>query len=335
MSIQNLDFGTASDNDGETPYTAWPKVQANFEYIDSVLSGLSTVYQPLDTDLTAIAALTTTAFGRGLLSLTSAAAVQSYVGVRENLTANRTYYVRTDGSNSNNGLTNSAGGAFLTVQKAVNVALALDMSVYNVTIQIAAGTYAGAVSVSRASVGSGNITLLGDTTTPSNVVISNTITVGGAGSKLLVAGLHLTGANGLVANDGGYIGYAGQMSFACSSIDMWANGSGATINFAGAVYTTAGNKARHAYAIGESYIQLFTAQITVSGTPAYSVFVDCQRLSLINAGSMTITGPATGVRFSVSNLGVINTGGGGASYFPGGTAGVGTNPGTSPYGLYI
>lgn len=34
MAIQNLDFGTAADGDGEYPYTAWQKVQANFQDLD-------------------------------------------------------------------------------------------------------------------------------------------------------------------------------------------------------------------------------------------------------------------------------------------------------------
>ena len=42
-------------------------------------------YQPLDSDLTAIAALTTTAFGRALLTLANAAAVRSYLGVPDAL----------------------------------------------------------------------------------------------------------------------------------------------------------------------------------------------------------------------------------------------------------
>lgn len=50
-------------------------------YTDSSVSALSSVYQPLDSDLTAIAALTTTAFGRGLLALADAAALRSTAGL--------------------------------------------------------------------------------------------------------------------------------------------------------------------------------------------------------------------------------------------------------------
>lgn len=48
--------------------------------VTSAISALSSVYQPLDSDLTSIAALTTTAFGRGLLGLADAAALLSAAG---------------------------------------------------------------------------------------------------------------------------------------------------------------------------------------------------------------------------------------------------------------
>ena len=48
--------------------------------VSSAISALSSVYQPLDSDLTSIAALTTTAFGRGLLELADASALHASSG---------------------------------------------------------------------------------------------------------------------------------------------------------------------------------------------------------------------------------------------------------------
>ena len=88
------------------------------------------------------------------------------------LTAHRTYYVRADGSDSNTGLADTSGGAFLTIQKAVNCVAALDLSTYNVTIQVGAGTYTGSTVVAKPFTGAGTVTISGDTTTPANVLIS-------------------------------------------------------------------------------------------------------------------------------------------------------------------
>lgn len=92
-------------------------------------------------------------------------------GGREVLTADRTYYVRTDGNDSNDGLSNSAGGAFLTWQKAADVLGSLDISIYNVTLKAgSSGTWVTGFIV-KAPVGSGQIIIEGDTTTPANVFI--------------------------------------------------------------------------------------------------------------------------------------------------------------------
>lgn len=57
--------------------------------------------------------------------------------------AGTTYYVRTDGSDSNNGLSNTSGGAWLTVEKATDTAPAGSI------VKVGSGNYAELVTLSR------------------------------------------------------------------------------------------------------------------------------------------------------------------------------------------
>ncbi|KAA9003994.1 hypothetical protein F4V43_11325 [Paenibacillus spiritus] len=59
--------------------------------------------------------------------------------VPQQTTADVTYYVRTDGNDGNNGLANTAAGAFRTIGKAISVIPAIVN--HNLTIVVAAGTY--------------------------------------------------------------------------------------------------------------------------------------------------------------------------------------------------
>lgn len=60
-------------------------------------------------------------------------------GGRETLTANRTYFVDPAGNDSNDGLT--GGTPFLTIQKAIDTVASIDPLSFDVSIQLADGTY--------------------------------------------------------------------------------------------------------------------------------------------------------------------------------------------------
>jgi hypothetical protein len=64
--------------------------------------------------------------------------------VRFRLTSDQTFYVRTDGSDSNNGQTDSAAGAFLTLTGAANyISKRVEPNGFRITVKIGAGSYAG------------------------------------------------------------------------------------------------------------------------------------------------------------------------------------------------
>lgn len=63
-----------------------------------------------------------------------ASANPAWVNAREVLAASRTYYVRTYGSDSNDGLTNTSGGAFLTQAYAMSVIAKINFNGFTVTL---------------------------------------------------------------------------------------------------------------------------------------------------------------------------------------------------------
>ena len=98
MAKQTINIGTtANDGTGDPIRAAFGKVNDNFTEIYTANTGVNTGdqnlsayattaavaagYQPLDSDLTAISALTTTAYGRALLSTADAATLRSAIGV--------------------------------------------------------------------------------------------------------------------------------------------------------------------------------------------------------------------------------------------------------------
>jgi hypothetical protein len=261
-------------------------------------------------------------------------------GPREVLTASRTYYVRPDGSDTNSGRTNNAGGAFLTIQKAIDVCAAtLDFAGFTVTIAAAAGTYtAGAII--KAMVGMAG---------PGNLVIAGA----GAGSIVGVTGGPCFLANGkgaqatvrdfktVTTTSGNHYDCRGGATLvirpaecgACAGVaHLYSFGSASTILFETGNFAISGGcpGGYFAFATTGGFIEAAAlGTITLSGPPVFAVFAEAES-GTIRIGNNTFSGSATGKRYDARANGLIYVSGASSTYLPGDVAGT-----TVTQGQYI
>lgn len=272
--------------------------------------------------------------------------IKTYVGGRETLTANRTYYVRTNGNNNNTGLTNTAGGAFLTIQKAVDVAASLDLSIYDVTIQVADGTYGNQV-VMKAVIGSGRVIIQGNTTTPSNVLINTGASDCITGSGSIPSTYRFRGLK-LQASTANYLINAiftpnifievELCDFGQCVAAQIVVGQQAFLQTIGN-YSISGGSLSHVAVYDGGNVRLggeSSYTVSLSGTPDFSGgFAVAARGGQILAVNQSYSGFATGAPYFVTQQGrIVSVGGAGSgssSYFPGNI--LGTADGAS-FGLY-
>lgn len=252
-------------------------------------------------------------------------------GAREMLTAARTYYVLTTGSDSNTGLANTAGAAFLTVQKAIDTVATLDIGNFNVTITVGAGTFSTSTGNQLKNlVGSGLVTISGAGATTIITTSGAMTTQNGNFYALALSGRWRLDAMKLTSTGTGTP--FGVLSSASSNVIIGALEYGTGFNaqvrsvdngyvIFDSNYTISGGAGIHIQSSG-AVLRCDSLTVTVSGTPAYSTaFAQTSNGGIITAASMTYSGSATGVRYVSQLNGVINTSGGGASYFPGNSAG--------------
>ena len=249
--------------------------------------------------------------------------------IRERLTAARTYYVRTDGSDSNNGLANTSGGAFLTIQKAIDiVAGTLDTAGYEVTIQVADGTYTTPI-IAKVVVGGGAVVINGNSGTPTNVIINTTSatcfthTSGQVSYSLRYMKLTTTTSGNCIYCGANSRVYFSGIDFGAApgSTHIYAEQQG--VVQAQATYTISGSAAYHYTAGSQAEIRVTGAAwtVTISGSPTFTAFAYCGALGFLHHNSVTFSGTVTGKRYDVVENGLVKTYGGGASYFPGTVAG--------------
>jgi hypothetical protein len=242
---------------------------------------------------------------------------------REILTASRTYYVRTDGNDNNDGLEDTVGRAFLTIQKAIDTAASIDPGVYDVTIKIANGTYVSNTITCKNILGPGIVTVEGNTSTPANVVIDGGYNKEGGGTVYKIAGQKLTKSSGSTNGLRAVFG----ASFTFLNLDFGTGLSSQILAATGGVITAVGNYSisggatYHIAAVNGGMVQVNGRTVTITGTPAFTNFAYVNAISYLGIYSMTFSGSTTGMRYNVGLNSVINVGGGGANYLPGNLAG--------------
>lgn len=268
--------------------------------------------------------------------------------VRTLLGSALTLYVNAaTGSDSNSGTDPSH--PFLTVQAALNAIYRnYDFNGNNCTISVANGAYnasgaSGLASMVGVPVGlNSRINIVGNIASPGSVTWTQTngncVSASG-GALVALSGMTITasGTNtGLVTAAGYGISAGGGASIVVSNIVVGACGEAQLDGNTGGVITAIGpvtltGTCQAALAAEFNGVVWVNAQVlTVSGLSTVLAFALTDNSGAIQAQGVTFVGSATGPRYNAIINGTIVTGGGGANYFPGNSAGS-----TSSGGQYV
>ena len=234
------------------------------------------------------------------------------------------YINSSTGSDSNSG---TSASPFLTLQAAINYAqIAFDLNGQTLTF-VATGTFTGAIILNGLFTGQIGPTGLVLNLTSATLATVNTCVLAQYGAQCTITGgvFSSSGSStgqgyGVSAAPNSQIVLSGGHTFGvCVNSQIIANGG--IIQIAGN-YTINGNAYAHFQAFNLGQIGNFSAAtVTLTGTPAFSGYFAGADYGYIGAPSLTFSGSATGVRYLVADYGRIYTNGGGASYFPGNSAG--------------
>ncbi|MGA0561685.1 DUF2793 domain-containing protein [Ancylobacter sp. VNQ12] len=263
--------------------------------------------------------------------------------IRERLTADRTYYVSATGNNANNGL--STGAPFSSMQHAANIAAQLDCNGFKVKIKVMSSLYGESIIMTRPLLGSSSLLEVeGNIASPGSVVItgvsSDCFRTDGPGCALRVQGVEMRVISGsgncLNALGGSRIEYGNVRFGACTGIHV--NADQRSFMLCIASYAIVGGAVAHWHSPSAAQIIVAGMTITLTGTPNFSAyFAGTAASGFIQVPGNTFVGTATGLRFLVHKLAVIDTGTGvgigdpsgpsNPNYLPGDVAGIEYNGG--------
>jgi hypothetical protein len=325
-----IDAGGAGTQSVATDIVFGPNYEGVTAQYQPILIGVTEIDLPLNwrTNLRVI----------GPTNVTGALSGLSSGNPREVLVANRTYYVSNSGSDTaNTGL--SSDSPFATVAHAIGVIYStVDCAGFNVTIQLADGTYTAPVVVQGMPLGLGTSSLIlsGNVSTPGNVILSTTgnhAIRAALGAIVTVQGIKVSTSSsgaGIRAESRSAVSIGSGMQFGACATDHISvtGGSQVSIN---AGYTINGNAPIHWDVSFASTLLSFGNTISCPGIAFSNVFASCTENSSIGVSGTFSASGATGGHYNINSSGVIQTYGAGASYLPGNADGY---VDTATFGVY-
>lgn len=259
---------------------------------------------------------------------------------RVRLSADTTFYVHTSGTDSLTKGLSTGAGAFRTIQYAVNfVRDWVDANSYKIVVQVADGTWSEAVvlydvmGLDHGGYLQRQLCIRGNVASPSSCVINSGVPCFksiNSQAGWVIEGFRMTGLGGVQADGNSFI-YIGANQFQTTQYHVSAT-------YRSIIEFVAGSSI--GFSCGFPWLADFQSHIiVVSGStftlynpaPAWAnAFAYARHGSVIAAAGAVFSGmgAATGQRYFAAEGSAIDSGGGGANFFPGSVAG------TSATGYY-
>ena len=237
--------------------------------------------------------------------------VAGVAGWREVLAGPRVYYVdQALGDDGAAGLTGGAG-AFATLTRAVAVAASVDSGGFDITIQLADGTYSlgHPIEIRQAQVGGGQLILQGNPGNPAQVILEGATGALAIAGDVLLRGVKVQSSGSSTALR---VGRGGKLEI--DAVSFGAAGGhfdidGGILRLVGAC-TVDGAAAFHLRLSASGQFDGNGQVLTLNGTPAFSdAFLVCSEASIARLNGQSFSGDATGKPYHVATNSVVQGGG--------------------------
>lgn len=212
---------------------------------------------------------------------------------------------------------------YLTIQKAIDTAAALDTAIYNVTIYVSGGTFTGANTL-KAPVGAGSVAITGMGTTLTSVSTTSADAFFGLGcGTYAINSLKITTTTsgaGIFTSGPGCSVSGTSLEFGAAAQQHVRASSGSAVRLF--AYTISGASPIHYLVEYGARLTTVSVTVTITGTPAFSSqFIKAQKGAIVDVEGVTWSGSATGTRYICDTNSVVNTATGSGTTLPGNAAG--------------